>query len=336
MKARWMVLALCFAGTIINFIDRSNFAIAIPTIARELNLRPTSVGLLLSSFYGLYLIGVIPVGHLLDRFGIRKVYSAAMIIWSLASAMTFFGWSITSLLIPRLVMGGAEGASFPTNTKVVATWFPIKERGLATSVWCSAVPIGAAIAYPCVVFLMARFGWRLSFAITGAVGVVFGVFWYLVYRNPPLKVGYVDSNRPQGKAYARKDSDRKVHSIDWRLAQHRNVWGLAVGFFCANLVNYFFLFWFPSYLMSARHFSLNQLGTLGALPSVSAIAGGILGGITTDVLYRRGWSLTAARKVCLVGGKENAAISICHPARLGIGMSLHLQSPLCSISSNFG
>ncbi|MBN9075270.1 MAG: hypothetical protein BGN87_17850 [Rhizobiales bacterium 65-79] len=299
MNARWFALALCFVGTVINFVDRTNFSIAVPVMAKELNLGPASVGLLLGSFFWLYLIGVIPVGHLLDKWGSRKVYAACMVIWSVASGATGFGWNMMSLMVPRIVMGGAEGASFPTNTKVVALWFPIRQRGIATSIWHSAVTIGSAIAYPFVVFLMVRFGWRYSFVITGVIGVVFGILWYLVYRDPSAPL----SEAERAAVAAPRVAERpKAKKIDWRLALHRNIWGLAVGFFCANLVNFFFLSWFPSYLMSARHFSLHQIGTWGALPSISAVAGVLLGGLTTDMLYRRGWSLTAARKTCLVGG----------------------------------
>ncbi len=294
-KARWLMLLLCFIGVFINYLDRTNFSIAAPLMARDIHLSPSEMGLLFGAFFFIYSVVVIPIGTLVDRFGPRGSYPAFMVLWSVASAGTGAASSIGPLLISRSVMGGGEASCFPTNSKVVAEWFPHEQRATATSLWHVGIGLSSAASIPLVGYLILHFGWRLSFLITGAVGIVFALAWYVIYRDPRPE------ERPQQQPGTAQStpSDRLPW---WRLARHRTVWGLALGFFCANTINSFFMGWFPSYLMHERGFTLQQVTTVGALPAVSALIGGLLGGVLADLLYRRGFTINAARKTCLVGG----------------------------------
>lgn len=299
MQAKWGMLALCFVGVLINYVDRTNFSLAAPLMSRELGFSPATTGLLLGAFFWLYTIALLPIGYLMDRFGVRMIYPAAMIFWSFASAATAFGQGAASIFTCRLLMGGGEAASWPANAKVVSHWFPRHERGTATSVWHAGITIGAAVSYPFVALLIAQFGWRASFAITGVLGVLFGLIWFGVYRDP------IAPSTPQATdntVAAPAESNGSVSKQWWDLLRQRSVFGLAIGFFFVNTIYSFFLLWFPLYLTEVRGFSLKQIATVGALPSVAAIIGGLLGGVVADWLYRRGWSLNAARKTCLVGG----------------------------------
>lgn len=293
-RRRWFMLSLCVAGILVNYIDRSNFAVALPIMSKELGLTAFGSGVLLSAFYWLYTPGLLPVGYLSDRFGIRTVYGACMVLWSLASAAMGLGTGLISLLILRLVMGLAEAGSFPTNSVVVARWFPREQRGLATSIWHSGIGIGSALSFPIVAYLIGRLGWQASFAATGAIGVACGAVWYAFYRDPV---------EPLATVAVGHDTDA-THSTAPALGllKSRPAISLAVGYFLVNFANFFFAGWFPSYLMQERGVNLRDLANLGPVPTIAAIAGGLLGGIVADALYRAGWSLTMARKTCLIGG----------------------------------
>ena len=170
MRTKWTMLTLCFVGVLINYIDRTNFSLGAPLMARELGFSPATIGLLLGAFYWLYTLALLPVGALMDRFGVRTIYPAAMIFWSLASAATALGQGVASIFTARLLMGGGESASWPANAKVVSRWFPRPQRGTATSLWHAGIGIGSAVSYPFVAYLIASFGWRASFVITGFMG----------------------------------------------------------------------------------------------------------------------------------------------------------------------
>jgi MFS transporter, ACS family, D-galactonate transporter len=298
---KWWMLALCFIGVLINYVDRTNFSLGAPLMSKELGFSPTMTGFLLGAFFWLYTLMLLPIGFLLDRFGVRVIYPAAMILWSITSAGIAFGQGAASIFTCRLLMGGGEAASWPANAKVVSAWFPISQRGTATSIWHAGIGIGAAASYPIVAWLIEGFGWRQSFVITGIVGVLMGVLWFAVYQDPSPAVRLEDALKQ--RAVVSKASEASVESRAWwNLLRNRSVLGLSVGFFFVNVINSFFFLWFPIYLSDARGFSLKQVATVGALPSVSAVVGGLAGGVVADLLYRKGFTLTFARKSCLVGG----------------------------------
>lgn len=294
-STRWLMLLLCFVGVFINYMDRTNFSIAAPLMSKELGLSPRDIGLLFGVFFAIYTLAVIPIGGLIDRFGPRLTYAGSLVTWSIASACTGMGAGIVSLCGARSLMGAGEASCFPVNSKVVAQWFPRTQRATATSFWHVGIGLSSAASIPLIGYLIMHTGWRLSFVVTGAVGIVFALVWFMVYRDPVgAEIQRDELTGDTGAARA---------SIPWRiLIRHRTVWGLALGFFCANTVNSFFMGWFPSYLMHERHFTLAEVTTVGALPAVSALCGGLLAGFTADAMYRRGFALSTARKTCLVGG----------------------------------
>ena len=298
-QARWRMLLLCFIGVFINYLDRTNFSVAAPLMVRDLSLSSGDLGVLFGVFFTLYTLAVVPIGALMDRFGPRRGYAGSLIVWSVASACTGLGQGLLSLGGARALMGAGEASCFPVNTKVVAQWFPRAQRATATSLWHVGIGLSSAASIPIVGIIILWSGWRVSFLLTGAAGVIFSAVWYTLYRVP------------RGREIIAEDDGALIAPapIGWRrLIRHRTVWGLALGFFCANSVNSFFMGWFPSYLMRARHFTLAQVATVGALPAVSALCGGLLGGVVADGLYRRGLSINAARKTCLVGGLVAASL----------------------------
>jgi sugar phosphate permease len=195
----------------------------------------------------------------------------------------------------RLMLGAGEAGAYPSCAKLVSQWFARDERALATSIFDSGSRVGSALSLPVVAAIIAAWGWKASFVITGVLGFVWILGWFMLYREPATSAAVAQRReaRPQAVAPA----------IRWSaLFRYRTVWGMMLGFFCLNFVIYFFITWFPSYLVQARGFSLKSLGTLGTLPAIASIPGGWFGGWLSDALVRRGWSATAARKTCIVGG----------------------------------
>lgn len=298
---------MCFLAVAINYIDRANIGVAVPFIRKEYNLDPAVMGLILSGFFWTYALMQLPGGWLIDRFGARKTYTVAAIIMSVATLATGFVGGIASMVACRLLLGVGEAFCYPVNAKVTALWFRRSERGLPTGIWASGSRVGSAITLPLVAFIILHYGWREAFFITGIIGLVWGLIWYIAYRDPADHTAVT----PAELAMLQQDYAKPVDGqpVRWRdLFSYRTIWGMMIGFFCLNFVIYFFTTWFPSYLTESRGFSLERLGTIGLLPGLAAIPAGWLGGWLSDHLNRRGWSLTAARKTCLVGGMLTSSV----------------------------
>ena len=300
--ARWLMVGLCFVAISVNYTDRANLAVAAPSIQHALGLGDTTMGFVLGSFFWTYALMQMPAGWLVDRYGARLMFPIAVCWWSLFTAATALANSAASLIGFRLLLGAGEAGGYPASARVVSRWFPSEERGFASSIFDSGSRVGNLAAIPLCAWLISAFGWRTSFVVTGLLGFIWAVAWLAIYRKPerhpdvtPEALRELESQRrttaPEGTA------------IPWvSLFRYRTIWGMMIGFFCLNFTIYFFITWFPTYLMESRHFSLKQFGTWGLIPGLISIPGGWLGGVTSDWLYRRGWSLTAARKTCLVGG----------------------------------
>ena len=300
--ARWLMVWLCFMALAVNYTDRANLAVAAPSIKQALHVDSTTMGFLLGSFFWTYAIMQLPAGWLVDRFGARLMFPIAVCWWSLFTALTAVANSAAALFGFRLLLGAGEAGGYPSSARVVARWFPPHERGIASSIFDSGSRVGNLVAIPLCAWLITSFGWRASFVVTGLLGFVWTAAWLVIYRKPerhPDVTPEALREIEQSRAAPAVGEPR----LPWSsLFRYRTVWGMMIGFFCLNFVIYFFITWFPTYLMSARHFSLKQFGILGLIPGLIAVPGGWLGGFTSDWLYRRGWSLTAARKTCLVGG----------------------------------
>ena len=316
-KIRWLMIWLCFLANAIGYIDRANIAVAAPAISSELAINAAEMGLVLSAFFWTYAFMQLPAGWIIDRLGVRLSLTFAVGWWSLFTMATGLAHSLTHFLGARLMLGVGESASQPSFAKVAFNWFPRVERGIACAIFNSGSTAGSALALPLVTWLIVLLGWRGSFIVTGVLGIAWALVWWFIYRDPE-----------QWRAVAPTQVDRLLAErgppvsptahISWLdLFRYRSVWGLMIGLFCLNFAIYFFITWFPSYLMQARGFSLASLGTLGMLPAVMAVFGNWVGGWTSDRLMKAGWSATKARKTCLVGGM---LLSSC------IGLSAFVES----------
>ncbi|GAB5098967.1 MFS transporter [Caballeronia sp. LP006] len=295
-KMRWVVIFLAFLAIAINYIDRANLAVAAPQIEKALGIGPAEMGFILSGFFWTYALMQMPFGWFVDRVGARIALPLAVGWWSVFTALTATATSVAGMFGCRLMLGVGEAGAYPSCAKLVAQWFKPQQRAFATSIFDSGSRVGSALSIPVVALIISSVGWEASFVITGALGAVWILGWFLIYRNKSLGdlTGPVDVP-PQPVAPKNK--------VSWgSLFKYRTLWGMMLGFFCLNFVIYFFITWFPSYLVQTHGFSLKSLGTLGMIPALMSIPGGWLGGVVSDSLFKRGWSLTAARKTCMVGG----------------------------------
>ena len=300
-KLRWLMMFMGCAAMAINYIDRANLAVAAPFIQKELGIDSTIMGVILGAFFWTYAIFQLPFGWFADKVGARIALAAAVTWWSIATVLTATAHGVATLTGYRLLLGVGESGAYPSGTKINMAWFPRSERAIAASIFDSGSRIGAALSLPLVAWIIGSFGWRMSFVVTGLLGIVWVAVWLVYYRDPENH----PSVTPEQLAalQAERGTTPAGPKVSWgSLFGYRTIWGMMIGFFCLNFVIYFFITWFPTYLIQARGFSLKELGTLGLLPGLVAIPSGWLGGFTSDALYRRGWSLTAARKTCLVGG----------------------------------
>lgn len=307
-RVRWGIVFLAFLGTAINYIDRANLSIAAPRIREDLGLDATAMGLILGAFFWTYAVFQLPSGWFVDRVGARLAYTIACAWWSVFTALTVFGRGMVSLFTFRLLLGVGEAPAYPCNAKVVSEWFPKSERAFATGIFDSGARAGGVLAFPLVTAIVASLGWKASFLITGGVGVVWALVWWLFYRHPTehswvseAELAHIESDKPKPQEKSKDASAEKP--IKWRdLFRYRAIWGMMLGFFCLNSVAYFFITWFPTYLIAERGFTMLNVGIYGMIPGLFAIVAQWAGGLVSDALVRRGTSLTKARKIPLVGG----------------------------------
>ncbi|WP_321888120.1 MFS transporter [Paraburkholderia bannensis] len=311
-RARFGILALLAGGTMINYLDRSVAGIAAPAMSHDLGLTPALMGVIFSAFSWTYTASQIPGGLLLDRVGTRWTYFFALTLWSFFTGLQGLATGFVSLLVMRLLIGAAEAPCFPTNSRVVAIWFPQSERARATGVYTFAEYVGLAFLSPLLFWLEQRYGWRALFGMVGAVGVAFGVVWLMRFHEPHESKR---ANRAELDHIASGggvvDGSQQATRFRWAdvgaLLRHRSMFGICIGQFACNSTNVFFLTWFPTYLVTERHMPWLKVGIVAVLPFIAASVGTLSGGWISDAMLRRGVSLNWARKLPVIAGLLMAA-----------------------------
>jgi sugar phosphate permease len=303
-KTRWLVLLLISLMYMITYMDRTGISIAAPGMAREFNLSPTAIGIVFSVFLWAYAIGQIPLGSLADRLGPRFVLLIIVPFWSVMTAMTAIAGGIASLIVIRFVFGLAEAGAFPTATRAMQLWFPKAERGIVHGVTHSFSRFAVAIVPFLAVSIMVAFGWRWIFYVFGVAGLLWSVAFYLLYRNLPEEHPKV--NRAELTHIRGSDPSGEIRPVElhqhltppWRtIFRSANMWYIAAGYCCFYYGTYFFMTWFPTYLLEYRHLSLKAVGVFASLPLLAGMVGDVVGGTLTDTVYRRTGKLKFARRI---------------------------------------
>ncbi len=314
---RYLILFMLFVVTTINYADRATISIAGSSLQKDLGIDAVTLGYIFSAFGWAYVLGQIPGGWLLDRFGSKKVYAFSIFTWSLFTVLQgFVGYlplanAIIALFMLRFLVGFAEAPSFPGNARIVAAWFPTAERGTASAIFNSAQYFATVLFAPLMGWIVHSWGWEHVFIVMGVLGIGFSMVWLKLIYNPkehPMigaqelehiekNGGLVDMDKPR----AAGASGPKWGYIK-QLLTSRMMVGIYLGQYCINAITYFFLTWFPVYLVQERGMSILKAGFIASLPAICGFVGGVLGGVLSDHLLRRGHSLTFARKAPIVVG----------------------------------
>ncbi len=325
-RVRFGIIAMLFAITIVNYADRATISIAGPVMSKDLGLSPVQMGFIFSAFGWSYVLAQIPGGWLLDRFGSKLVYFCSIFIWSIFTILQGGVWvfgistAIYVLFTLRLLVGFAEAPSFPGNSRIVAAWFPANERGTASAIFNSAQYFATALFAPIMGFITVTFGWPYVFVFMGGLGIICSGVWLRVIYSPKehprigaAELTYLEdggalvdmdqsaSNERAARALAPPGPGTKLREIK-QLLTNRMMIGIFLGQFCINAITYFFITWFPIYLVQQRHMSILNAGMIASIPAICGFSGGVLGGVWSDILLRRNWSLTSARKLPIVAG----------------------------------
>ncbi|MBH9662919.1 MFS transporter [Burkholderia multivorans] len=308
-RVRFLMLFLVFVGTVVNYVDRANLSVAAPLLKHEFGLDPVAIGVLFSAYSWTYVLANLPGGWVVDRFGSRAMYALALLIWSSFTFLQGFAGRFATLFGLRLGVGVAEAPTFPINNRVVSIWFAQRERGRATSVYLVGQYIGMAALTPALFWIAGTFGWRAIFFATGLVGIVWAGIWYLLYRDPEqcrwVNQAELDHIR-RGGAVVETGKPARGEPFPWRklaiVFSNRQIVAICAGKFASLSSLYFFLTWFPSYLISERHMTVLKAGGVASVPFVAASIGVLAGGALSDWLLRRGASVGTARKTPIITG----------------------------------
>jgi len=300
------ILALVAVGTMINYLDRTVLGIAAPFLSKDLGLTAAMMGLVFSAFSWSYALLQIPGGIFLDRYGTRLTYFVAVVCWSLFTALMGSVRSLNGLLLTRIGVGVFEAPCFPANSRILATWFPQHERARANGIYSFGQYVGLGFLSVPLFWLTQRFGWRGLFVIVGGLGVVFGLVWWALYRNPGestavnrAELDYIEAG---GGGEYKGEPLRFKWSHIGALLRRRQVLGASIGQFGGNSTQVFFVTWFPTYLVTARGMTFIQAGFMTSLPYIGASIGVLAGGLISDTILKKTGSANLARKLPIVGG----------------------------------
>ena len=311
-KVRYQVLLLIFVNVVINYMDRSNLAVAASAIGKEYEFSSVQIGLIFSAFSWTYLLFQIPGGILVKQVTPRLLYTVSLISWSLATVFQGFAKGFASLFGLRMLTGVFEAPAFPINNRVVSNWFPDQERASAIAVYTSGQFLGLAFLMPVLSGIQLHTGWRGLFVVTGLIGVLWGLVWYIFYRDPlqhkkvnPAELDHIEKGGGMlhEQSAAVEGRSGKFTWTDLReVVSHRKLWGIYLGQFAVNGALWFFLTWFPKYLVDYRGLDFIKSGYWASVPYLAAFLGVLSSGFLSDYLIRKGVSPAKARKRPIILG----------------------------------
>jgi ACS family hexuronate transporter-like MFS transporter len=280
---RWVMIALVFSATAINYLDRQALSVAAPALTEQFHMSEQAYSRVVFAFLLAYTIMNGASGPLLDRLGTRLGFAICAAWWSAAALLHALARGPWSLGVFRFLLGMGEAGNWPAGVKVVAEWFPERERALASGIFNSGSAVGAILAVPTVAYILLHFGWRWAFIAVGLSGFAWLLVWWPLYYTPPES--------------AREAAPLRVNA--WKVFRTRFVWSFTLAKIFMDPVWYFYIFWFPKYLKTTRGFDMAAIGKSAWIPFVVAGFGNILGGMLSAALLKRGWSVTAARKTAV-------------------------------------
>lgn len=299
-RYRWLIIALLFAATTVNYIDRTMLGLLAPVLGDELGWSENDYGNIVTAFQAAYALGFLLMGWLIDRFGPKIGYSIAITIWTIGHVAHGFAGSVVSFMAARIVLGVGEAGHFPSVVRASSEWFPQKERSYAIGWVNSATTIGVILTAPTIWLFMVWMGfdWRQTFIYSGVFGVVLLVLWLWLYSNP----------RESGKvseaelAWIEHDPPEQVERLGWsKIVTKREAWAFALAKFLTDPVWFLMLFWLPKYFASTYDVDLKIVLLPMIIMYLLSDVGSIVGGWTSSKLIQSGHSVNFARKITMIG-----------------------------------
>lgn len=283
---RWVVCALLFTATAINYMDRQVLGILVIPLQKELGWTESQYGMIIAGFQATFAFGLVVSGPVIDRIGTRLGYALAVTICSVAAVAHGFVRTVRGFGGVRLLLGLGEAGNFPSAVKATAEWFPVKERAFAMGLFNSGSTVGAILAPLIVPWIALTLGWRAAFILIGALGFAWIPLWLLIYRRPAPKL---------------EDTSEWVTAIPLRrLLAHRETWVFLIGRSITEPVWWFYLYWAPKLLSESRGLTLRNVGLPLMVMYGIANLGGLFGGWLSSTLLKHGWTVNAARKIAVL------------------------------------
>jgi ACS family hexuronate transporter-like MFS transporter len=298
-RLRWRIAVLVSAAIAISYLDRQTLPVAIKAIERDIPVTNQQFSLLQTAFLITYAVMYAAGGRLLDVLGTRLGFTIIMVFWSLACASHGLATTFGLLAACRLLLGAGEGGGFPAATRAVAEWFPVKERSTAMGIMNAGTAVGMVVAPPLIALMLSFTSWRSIFFVTGALGLVWTVWWRREYFPPEEHPRLGDRERAELQSVLTARPGEK-EALGWlQLLRFRQTWGLVTAKFLSDAAWYFYLFWLPKYLYDARGFDIKTVGTFAWIPPAAAGVGCLVGGWFSSYLLQRQLPLNRARKLAL-------------------------------------
>ncbi|GAB7528025.1 MFS transporter [Pseudomonas sp. 3A(2025)] len=316
-RYRYLTLALITMVLALSSGDRAALAVAGSDMSKELGISSVEMGYLFSIFSWAYVVFLIPAGWLSDRLGSKKSLTIAIVVWSIFTVcmglVHFIGMIVPLLLALRFLLGVAESPVGPACTRVIASWFPSSERGMAGAIFNSAQYISLAFFTPFMGWLCYAFGWEYVFIIMGLVGLGIAVIWWMNYylpvKHPKMNAAELEYIRQgeglvdlEGQAAQPRGNRRSSLAEIGLLFKSRMLLGMFISQYCVSAVTWFYVTWFPIYLVKERGFDILQAGLVASIPALCGLIGAISSGFFSDYLMRRTQSLSIARKTPIIAG----------------------------------
>jgi ACS family hexuronate transporter-like MFS transporter len=310
---RWIICALLFFATTINYVDRAVLGVLAPTLRTEIGWTDQEYGYISASFTLAYAIGFLFAGWFIDKVGTRIGYTFYLTIWSLAAAAHALVRSAFGFGAARFALGLGESGNFPAAIKTVAEWFPKKERALATGIFNAGSNVGAILAPLLVPWIALNWGWQEAFIITGLAGLIWIAFWYPLYHRPSehpkiskTELAHIESDPPDPPA-----------KIAWlSLLPLKQTWAFAIGKFLTDAIWWFYLFWFPLFMNDRFGVDLRTIGLPMITVYLLADVGSVGGGWLSSFLLKRNWTVNGARKTAML---------VCALLILPVSMAPHVE-----------
>lgn len=305
-NVRWGIAVLLGVGIVINYLDRVNISVASKPLVQEYHLSNTQLGVILSSYLWTYALLQIPIGALLDLVGVKWLVRIGTIVWSIATFLTAIVSGYGLIILSRLLLGIAETPAFPGASKATGYWFPLQERGRATSAFDAAAKFSNVIGVPLVATFVTLYGWRAGFWVTGTLSLLYAVLFWIGYRDPRESRRLSNEERAYivegGAQQENVPAVSVTRSLPFLLRQ-RKVWAMTLGFAAYGYSFYLFLSWLPAYLETQLHMTVLKSGFYTIIPwIVATITDLLIGGWLVDYLIRRGNEPTRVRKTLVAIG----------------------------------